>query len=166
MRSRHTAPTVSCITVSCRARSWLPVIPQASGSATSAYPALTAREAQLADQKQSQQSMQEHQLSPLQQQIQQQQTTARRMVPVRDAQHSLKTADGLSILDNLPQEAFITPAADGAVVVGLHSASNGAVAIEDFPIGKVSNLEDYTVCRCVTRICTEVCCPGACDRRA
>lgn len=83
--------------------------------------------------------------SPIEEQLLAQHQQPAELVELRRQNGSLLLHDGSALLEGLSCTSTVTPHAAGGVVLGF-SVANGAVASQDFPVGKVHKLSHDNIC--------------------
>ena len=74
--------------------------------------------------------------SPIEEQLQAQHQQPAELLPLHRQNSSLLIDDNIALLDNLTRSTTVTSHEAGGVVLGF-SVANGAVAMQDFPVGTV-----------------------------
>lgn len=91
--------------------------------------------------------------SPIEEQLLAQHQHPAELLELQRQNGSLLLNGDTALLEGLTRTTTVTPHAAGGVVLGF-SVANGAVASQDFPVGKVQKLTQETVCRaCSTSCC-------------
>ena len=91
--------------------------------------------------------------SPIEEQLLAQHQYPAELLELRRQNGSLLLHDDTALLEGLTRTTTVTPHAAGGVVLGF-SVANGAVASQDFPVGKVHELIQETICQAY---CTSCC---------
>lgn len=96
--------------------------------------------------------------SPIEEQLLAQHQHPAELLELRRQNGSLLLNDNTALLEGLTRTTTVTPHAAGGIVLGF-SVANGAVASQDFPVGKVHKLAQETSCHaCSTSCCMHAIC--------
>ena len=94
--------------------------------------------------------------SPIEEQLSAQHQHPAELLELQRQNGSLILNDGTALLEGLTRTTTVAPHAAGGVVLGF-SVANGAVASQDFPVGKVHKLAQETICHACSTSCSTAC---------